>query len=64
MYTKVFTQDKWQKANKLNKELLEDYLIELKSKRRRPSTLQQYESDGKMILLFNWLWMELIFRMC
>ena len=52
MYTKVFTKEKWQRANKLNKELLEDYLIELKSKRRRPSTLQQYESDGKMILCF------------
>lgn len=52
MYKKVFTKEKWQRANKLNKELLEDYLIELKSKRRRPSTLQQYESDGKMILCF------------
>lgn len=52
MYTKVFTRDKWQKVNKLNKELLEDYLVELKSKRRRPSTLEQYEWDGKMILCF------------
>lgn len=50
--TKVFTEEKWKNVNKVNKELLEDYLIELKSRRRRPGTLHQYKSDGKMILCY------------
>ena len=52
MTEKVYTIDKWKKVNKCNKGLLEDYLIELKSKRRKQSTLDQYLCDGKMVLCY------------
>lgn len=48
----VYTKQKYQKVNTLNKLLLDDYIIELKSKRRKPSTLKQYLSDGRMILCY------------
>lgn len=48
----VFSHEKWTDVNKLNKELLEDYLVELKSKRRKQSTLNQYAYDGRMILCY------------
>lgn len=49
---KVYSKEKWKKVNRLNKELLEDYMIELKSKRRRPRTIEQYRTDGHMLLCY------------
>lgn len=51
-YEKVYTEKLWSKANQLNKDLLNDYLVELKSRRRRPRTLEQYKCDGRMILCY------------
>jgi len=48
----VFNNESWSASNRSNRELLEDYLVELKSKRRRESTIRQYSSDGKMILCY------------
>lgn len=49
---RVFSEEKWVKVLKANKELLEDYLTELKSKRRRPKTIEQYRFDGRMLLCY------------
>lgn len=49
---KVFTPERWAIVNKGNKTLLEDYLVELKSRRRRPRTLEQYRFDGRMVLCY------------
>ncbi len=51
-WTKVYTEEKWQRANKENKELLKDYLVELKAQRLKDSTLKQYGDDGRMILCY------------
>lgn len=52
MREKVFTKEKWKNVNKQNKDLLYDYLTELRSMKRSSKTLYQYESDGKMILCY------------
>ncbi|PHV69220.1 integrase [Sporanaerobium hydrogeniformans] len=50
--TIVYTKEIYEKANKANKELLKDYLVELKSKKRKPNTLEQYLSDGRMLICY------------
>lgn len=51
-YEQVYSLEKWRKVNPINKELLQDYIVELKSKRRAAKTLGQYLSDGKMVLCY------------
>lgn len=51
-WIRVYTPEKWENANKENKGLLKDYLVELKSKRLKESTLNQYRDDGRMIICY------------
>ncbi len=48
----VYTEEKWDVVNKTNKELLTDYLVELKAKRLKKSTLDQYYSDMRMVMCY------------
>lgn len=50
--TKVYNKEIYEKANKENKALIKDYLIELKSKKRKPGTIEQYTQDGKMLVCY------------
>lgn len=45
----VYTKEKWMSVNKKNKSLLEDFLLEMKSNKKSPSSIQQYRCDMKMI---------------
>lgn len=58
MYSKVYTEEIWEKVNKNNKDLMVDFLTEMKSKRRRPSTIKQYMQDARMILCYIYLDMD------
>ncbi|WP_069997805.1 tyrosine-type recombinase/integrase [Cellulosilyticum sp. I15G10I2] len=51
-WSKVYSPEKWEVANKENKELLKDYLVELRAERLKDSTLKQYRDDGRMILCY------------
>lgn len=52
MLRKVYTAEKWLKVNKRNKELLEDFVLEMKSNKKSPETIKQYTADLKMILVY------------
>lgn len=52
MKTVVYSKEIYENANKHNKDLLNDYLVELKSKKRRPNTLEQYLHDGRMLICY------------
>ena len=45
VYNKMFSQDLWDQVNPQNKELLEDFLMDLKAKKRSPQTIKLYTSD-------------------
>ncbi|MGL5676859.1 MAG: tyrosine-type recombinase/integrase [Cellulosilyticaceae bacterium] len=49
---RVYTPTKYALANDNNKLLLNDYLVELKSKKLRPNTLTQYMHDGRMLVCY------------
>lgn len=50
MATKVFSAEKYQKVCTTNKALLNDFLVELRSNRKKPSTIEQYGCDLRMVL--------------
>ena len=52
MKTVIYSKEVYENASKDNKDLLNDYLVELKSKKRRPNTLEQYLHDGRMLICY------------
>ena len=50
----IFNIETYKKVNKNNKELLEDYILELKSKKKSQGTIKQYESDIKMFFCWSY----------
>jgi integrase/recombinase XerD len=47
---KVFNKETWEKVNAENKDILEDYVLELRSKKKSDGTIYQYQADIKMFL--------------
>lgn len=45
VYNKVYTPEIWEKVNPQNKELLDDFLMDLRENKRSPITISQYYSD-------------------
>lgn len=48
----VFSKEIWEKVNDSNKEILDDYLLELRSKKKSDGTIYQYKADLRMF--FCW----------
>lgn len=51
VYNRFYTKEKWEKVNSYNKELYEDFLIELKSAGTPETTYKQYKNDARIILI-------------
>lgn len=51
-YNKVFTQEKWDKVNKYNKQLLDDYILSIKADGKSEKTIKQYYNDARIILIY------------
>ena len=49
---RIFSEEIWANVNKENKSILEDYVLELKSKKKSEGTIYQYTADLKMF--FCW----------
>lgn len=45
VYNKVYDPEVWEKVNLQNKELLSDFILDLRENRRSPATVRQYFSD-------------------
>jgi integrase/recombinase XerD len=52
VYNRFYTDEKWERVNKENKDIMEDYLEELKSKKYKQSTIVQYTYDLKYIFIY------------
>lgn len=52
MATKVFTEEKWLEVNKENKQLLNDFVLEMKSNKKSIHTITQYVCDLRMIFCY------------
>lgn len=56
VYNKVYSEEVWEKVNPKNKEVLDDFLLDLRENKRSPNTIKQYFIDlrGFLCYLYNY----------
>lgn len=52
VYNKIYTSEKWDKVNDYNKDLMVDYLTELKSQKKSEGTISQYRNDLRILFIY------------
>lgn len=52
VYNRIFNEEEWSKVNEYNKTLLEDWLLELRSKKIKQSTIDQYMNDVRIFYIY------------
>lgn len=52
VYNRIYTKAKWEQVNKYNKDLMEDYLIEMKANKRKQGTIDQYKNDLRIMFIY------------
>lgn len=52
IYNRVFTKEKWEQVNSYNKDLLNDYMMQIKSEGKSESSQKQYFNDGRILLIY------------
>ena len=51
-YHKFVTEENWKQVNKYNKELISDYVLEMKSQGKAEGTIYQYNNDLRIICVY------------
>ncbi|WP_410495151.1 tyrosine-type recombinase/integrase [Cellulosilyticum sp. ST5] len=49
----LFTQERWKNVKEINKKLMQQYIRNCRSEKKRPRTIEQYECDLKFFLCWN-----------
>lgn len=52
VYNRTFNEEDWKQVNKLNKNLIDDFCIEMKSNKKKDSTIYQYYNDLRIIAIY------------
>lgn len=52
VYNRIFNPKEWEEVCKYNKNLLEDWLLELRSKKVKESTIKQYKNDVRILFIY------------
>lgn len=52
VYNRFYTKQKWEQVNKYNKELMNDFLLELKSQKKSEGTRKQYKNDLRIVFIY------------
>ena len=52
VYNRIYTDAKWEQVNKYNKLLMEDFLLELKSQKKKEGTIKQYRNDLRILFIY------------
>lgn len=52
VYNRFYTPEKWEQCNKFNKDLINDFLLELKSQGKKKTTIDQYFNDLRIICIY------------
>lgn len=52
VYNRIFSKEKWEKVNKYNKSLMDDFLLELKSQKKKDGTIKQYKNDLRILFIY------------
>lgn len=51
VYNRIYNKAKWDKVLPENKEIMEDYLLELKQQQKKESTMKQYRNDLRIVMI-------------
>lgn len=52
VYNRIFTKEKWSQVNKYNKDLLSDYMLQIKAEGKSQSSQKQYYNDARIMLIY------------
>ena len=52
VYNRVYTQEKWDRVNKYNKNLLQDYINQAKAEGKSEATLKQYLNNARIVMIY------------
>ena len=52
VYNRIYTKEKWEQVNKYNKDLMNDFLLEFKSQKKKESTIKQYKNDLRILFIY------------
>lgn len=52
VYNRIYTEQKWEQVNKFNKNLLEDYILQIQSEGKSKGTISQYKNDARIIMIY------------
>lgn len=52
IYNKIYTPEKWEAVNKYNKDLMSDYLTELRAQKKKDGTIKQYKNDLRIMFIY------------
>lgn len=52
VYNRIYSKQKWEQVNKYNKNLMEDFLLELKAQKKSQGTIDQYRNDLRIMFIY------------
>lgn len=52
IYNRIYTEEKWEQVNKYNKNLLEDFILEMKSNKKKDGTIKIYKSNIRVVFIY------------
>ena len=52
VYNRFYTKERWEKVNKYNKELMNDFLLEIKAQKKSKETQRVYHNDLRIVLIY------------
>ena len=52
VYNRIYTKEKWEQVNKYNKNLLSDYMLQIKAEGKSESSQKQYFNDARIMLIY------------
>lgn len=52
VYNRIYSEEEWLEVNKINKDIIDDFLEEYKQRKIKPSTIKQYFNDLRIIALY------------
>lgn len=52
IYNRIYTDKKWAEVNKYNKDLMEDFIIELRAQKKKEGTIKQYKNDLRIMFIY------------
>ena len=52
IYNRIYSKEKWDLVCKYNKNLMDDFLLELKSQKKSQGTINQYKNDLRILFIY------------